>query len=172
MNEEKVKAYKIVNQQFLTLIRIELLRGSDSPLEQILGVVRGRNIPIRFLASDRSSEGELTLCLGVDLLSEETVGDLIDKLGALQNRKDLALISQVSMAMIYGPHFGESPGIFGLTFSALTRAGINPLAISASSSSLSFLFPSVEFKGAIETLQVIFELPQPNLFWQDYDSEF
>jgi aspartokinase len=159
MFKEMIKAYKIVSSQFLTFVRMEFFRGFNSPLGKILEVFQRRSLPIRFLASDVSSKGELTLNLGVDLLSEETIEELIDELRDPENRHELALISQTSMAMIYGPHFGEMPGIAGLTFSALTSAGVTLLAISASSSSLSCLFPSVQFKTALGTLNAIFESP-------------
>jgi aspartokinase len=160
MNNEKIRAYRIISHQFLTLVRIEFPGGSDSPFGGIFEVFKQRNLSLRFLASEKSLRGEKTLYLGVDLLSEETVSELIDALREIENRKELALISHVSMAMLYGPHFGEMPGIFGLTFSAFAGSGIVPLAISASSSSLSWLFPSSQFKKALKILHGIFEFPK------------
>jgi len=160
MNNEKIRAYRIISHQFLTLIRIEFSGGADSLFGGVLEVFKKRNLLLRFLASEKALHGEKTLYLGVDLLSEETVGELIVDLQDIKNRKELALISQVSMAMLYGPHFGEMPGIFGLTFSAFAGSGIIPLAISASSSSLSWLFPSGQFKKALEILHGLFEFPK------------
>jgi aspartokinase len=100
----------------------------------------------------------------VDLLSEETVDEVIEELGSLQNRNELSVISQVSMALIYGPHFGEVPGIAGLALSTLTDAGITILATSASASSISCLFPAMQFKAALETLHAVFEPPQESFY--------
>ena len=171
MVKGRIKAYKILSYQFLTLVRMAFFRDSHSPLGKILKNFQRRSLPIRFFSSDVSSKGELTLNLGVDLLSEETVGEVIDELEVLENRYELSLISQVSMAMVYGPHFGEIPGIAGLTLSTLTASGITLLATSASSSSLSCLFPSVQFKRALENLYAIFEPPQEHLFWRDNRAE-
>ena len=171
MNSEKIRAYRIISHQFLTLVRIEFPGGSDSPFGGIFEVFKQRNLLLRFLASERSLHGEKTLYLGVDLLSEETVGELIDALRGIENRKELALISQVSMAMLYGPHFGEMPGIFGLTFSAFAGSGIIPLAISASSSSLSWLFPSGQLKKALEILHGIFEFPKAFSSWDENSDD-
>jgi len=159
MDNEKLRVYKIVSHRFLTLIRIEFKEGSTFPLGKILEIFQRRQLPIRFLCSDVTSEGKMVFNLGVDLLSEETVAGLIDELRDLENRNELSLISQVSMAMIYGPHFGEVPGIAGLMLSSLTGLGITPLAMSASASSFSCLFPSVQFKSAMETLTAVFEPP-------------
>jgi len=160
MNNKKIRAYRIISHQFLTLSRIEFPEGSDSLLGKIFEIFKQRNLSLRFLASEKGSRDAKILYLGLDLLAEETVGELIDALRGIENHKEIALISPVSMAMLYGPHFGEMPGIFGLTFSAFVDSGIIPLAINASFSSLSWLFSSGQFKKALEVLHGIFEFPQ------------
>ena len=171
MNSEKIRAYRIISHQFLTLVRIEFPGGSDPLLGKIFEIFKQRALSLRFLALERALRGAKVLYLGVDLLSEETVGELIDALRGIENRKELALISQVSMAMLYGPHFGEMPGIFGLTFSAFVGSGIIPLAISASSSSLSWLFPSGQFKKALEILHGIFDFPKVFSSWEENSDD-
>ncbi|MFH0812073.1 MAG: hypothetical protein V2A69_04440 [Pseudomonadota bacterium] len=168
MPEEKIRIYKIVYYQFLTLLRMGFLPGSSPPLGNLLGIFQRRDLPVRFFTSDVSPKGALALNLGVDLLAEEIVEALIDELCGLDNYHDLTLTSQTSMVMIYGPHFGEMPGIAGLTLSTLTRYGITPLALSASSSSISCLFPAVQFKSALESLNTIFEPPAPYFSREDY----
>lgn len=160
MAEEKVQAYKVISHQFLTLVRAEFSKGSNCYLGKILEIFQKRNLHIRFFTSDRSSTGDLAINLAVDLLSEETAEEMIDELRNTENQYELALISQVSMIMIYGPHFGEVPGIAGLALSTLTGSGITPLAMNASSSSLACLLPSVHFKPAMESLHAVFEPPQ------------
>ena len=171
MAQERIKAYKIVSYQFLTFVRMAFSSDSDAPLSRVLENFQQRSLPIRFLATDVSSKGDLELNLGVDLLSEEMVDELIEQLESLQNRNDLSVISPVSMAMIYGPHFGEVPGIADVTLSTLTSAGITILATSASASSISCVFPAMQFKAAFETLHAIFEPPQENLYWRDSHAE-
>jgi len=171
MAQERIKAYKIVSYQFLTFVRMAFFSGSVAPLSRVLENFQRRSLPVRFLATDVSPKGELELNLGVDLLSEELVDEMIEELESLQHRNDLSVISQVSMAMIYGPHFGEVPGIAGLTLSTLTSAGITILSTTASASSLSCLFPAMQFKAALGTLHAIFEPPQENLYWRDNHAE-
>ena len=171
MVQETIKAYKIVSHQFLTLLRMTFFEYANSPLGKILGFFQKRNIPIRFFTADVSLKGELTLNIGVDLLSEEVMEEVIDNLKFLKNHHELALISQVSMAMVYGPHFGETPGIAALTLSTLTDSGISLLATTASSSSFSCIFPSSQFRTALEIFHAIFEPPQENLYWRDNRAE-
>jgi len=171
MAQERIKAYKIVSYQFLTFLRMSFFSGSGAPSSRVLENFQRRSLPVRFLVTDVSSKGELELNLGVDLLSEEMVDEIIGELESLQNRKDMSVISPVSMALIYGPHFGEVPGIAALTLSTLTRAGISILATTASASSLSCLFPAMQFKTVLGTLHAIFEPPQENLYWRDTHAE-
>jgi aspartokinase len=94
------------------------------------------------------------------LLSEENEEALLETFTHTANCEDLTFISQVGKIMVYGPHFGEVPGILGVTFSALSRSRVTPLAISASSSSLSWLFSPQQFKPALEVIYNLFEFPK------------
>ena len=168
MSNEKLQAYKIVSHQFLTLLRIEFIaQGNHTPLGMVVEGFQSRNIHIRFISSDLSTAGTVTLNIGVDLLSEEDKWEMLHELRTLQNRQEVALISQVSMAMIYGPHFGEMPGIAGAALSSLGQTGIVPLAASASASSLSDLFPSTQYKDAMEVLTAVFQPPEVVTYWED-----
>jgi aspartokinase len=60
---------------------------------------------------------------------------------------------------MFGPHFGERPGIAGVMFSALASVGINILAISTSISSISCLIDVDDMDEAIQVLEETFELP-------------
>jgi aspartokinase len=171
MVQERIKAYKIISHQFLTLLRMTFFGYSNSPLGKVLENFQKRSLPVRFFTADVSLKGELTLNIGVDLLSEEMMEEVIDNLKFLENHYELALISQVSMAMVYGPHFGETPGIAGLTLSTLADSGISLLATTASSSSLSCIFPSTQFRAALEIFHAIFEPPQEYLYWRDNRAE-
>ena len=165
MSQERIKAYKIVSYQFLTFFRMAFFGDSDAPLSRVLENFQRRSLSIRFLATDLSPKGELELNLGVDLLSEEMVDEIIEELESLQSRNDLSVMFPVSMALIYGPHFGEMPGIAGRMLSTLTDAGIFFLTTTASASSVSCLFPATQFKAALGTLHAIFEPPQENVHW-------
>lgn len=161
MKNENLRAYKIVSHQFLTLVRIEIPAPVNHlPLGTIIEGMQCRNIPIRFISTDLSPDGSMTFNIAVDLLSDEVTGELLQKLAKLENRSELSLISQVSMALIYGPHFGEMPGIAGAALSSLRRSGITPLASSASASSLSYLVPSTQFNVTMDVLTEVFQPPE------------
>ncbi len=166
MKKEDLRAYKIVSRQFLTMLRIEFSTyGNHVPLGAVVQGLQCCNIPIRFLSSNLSTDGSMTFNIGVDLLSEEVKRDVLSHLGTLQQRREVSLISQVSMVMLYGPHFGEMPGIAGAAHSSLARAGVVPLATSASTSSISYLFSSSQFKAAVEVLTEVFQPPEVMVNW-------
>jgi aspartokinase len=168
MNKENLRAYKIVSHQFLTLLRIEFpARENNIPLSSIIAGLESRNISIRFLSSDLSSTGAMVFNIGVDLLSEELKHELLEELGADRHGWDAALISQVSMAMLYGPHFGEMPGIAAAALASLAATNIFPVAASASASTLSYLFPSPQYKTALDVLTGVFQPPESSLGWND-----
>ena len=163
MMNENLRAYKIISHQFLTLVRIQFpVQDNHLPLGTIVEGLHAGNIPIRFISTDLSLDGSMTFNLGVDLLSDEVTGKLLEKLATVKNRSDLSFISQVSMALIYGPHFGEMPGIAGAALSSLRRSGIVPVASSASASSLSYLVPSTQFNVTINVLTEVFQPPEGN----------
>jgi aspartate kinase len=60
---------------------------------------------------------------------------------------------------MFGPHFGERPGIAGVMFSALASADINILAISTSISSTSCLIDASDMDEAVQALEEVFDLP-------------
>jgi aspartokinase len=64
------------------------------------------------------------------------------------------------MVSVFGPHFGELPGVAGVMFSALAKADINILAISTSISSLSCIIDSDRSDEAIQALQEAFDRPR------------
>jgi aspartokinase len=160
MSEKKLKAYQVVYHQYLTLIRMGFFKERRiCPLGDICSILGRREIPVHFLASTASFSGDFTFHFGVELLSDERTELLLDDLSLFENRKELSLISQIAMSLIYGPHFGEMPGVLALFLRTLENSGVTTLALSASASSLSCLFPAVQFKVALESLSAIFESP-------------
>jgi aspartokinase len=65
----------------------------------------------------------------------------------------------VALISVFGPDFRERPGIAGLAFGALARAGINILAVSTSISTVSCVIDADAFDAAITALGDVFALP-------------
>jgi aspartokinase len=66
---------------------------------------------------------------------------------------------EVGIVSIFGPHFGDRPGIAGAMFSVLAEDGINILAISTSISSVSCLLAADDMDRAVSVLEEAFESP-------------
>ncbi len=91
---------------------------------------------------------DLTPALEVLNAVKETVG-----------AEEIVYDGEVGIVSMFGPHFGERPGIAGVMFSALASAGINILAISTSISSTSCLLDTDDMDDAVRVLEETFELP-------------
>lgn len=156
---EKVKIGGIL--QGLHLAKITLASINDRPgVAAIVFETLGRErINVEFIvhAMDERGCSHLTFCvdrkdlpaaMGLMLQNKEEVGfsELVDD-------PDVGLLS------IFGPHFRERPGIAGIVFRALARAGINVMAISTSISTCSCLIASNEMPHAVRVLSETFELP-------------
>jgi aspartate kinase len=78
-----------------------------------------------------------------------------DEIGAegVVHRGEVALVS------VFGPHFGDRPGVAGVMFSALASVGINIQAISTSISSLTCLLDASDLDAAVRALEEAFEGP-------------
>jgi aspartate kinase len=92
------------------------------------------------------AQGQLTLALDVLEAVKEEVGEM-----------DVVYDREVGIVSIFGPHFGDRPGIAGDMFSALASAEINILAISTSISSLSCVLDAGHMDDAVRVLKEAFE---------------
>ncbi len=92
------------------------------------------------------SQGQLALALDVLEAVKEEVGEM-----------DVVYDREVGIVSIFGPHFGDRPGIAGAMFSALASVGINILAISTSISSLSCVLDTGDMDDAVRVLKEAFE---------------
>ena len=72
----------------------------------------------------------------------------------------LVVRPEVAYLAIYGPDFRDRPGIAGVMFGALARAGVNILAISTSISTVSCIVDLDRADDADRVLRSTFVLPQ------------
>jgi aspartate kinase len=73
--------------------------------------------------------------------------------------KEVVYDEEVGIVSIFGPHFGQRPGVAGVMFLALASAGVNILAISTSISTTSCLVDASDVDEAVQALEEAFELP-------------
>jgi aspartate kinase len=118
---------------------------------------RGVNVPFIVHNIDLNNLDNIVICVAREDLTAAL--EALDAVRETVGAKEIVYDHEVGIVSIFGPHFGERPGIAGAMFSALASAGINILAISTSISTVSCLIDVCDVNEAIQALQETFELP-------------
>ena len=159
MSKKKIKIGGILQNRDLAKIGVMSIPDRPGVAGAIFATLgaKGINCPFIVHTIDLNNLDSIVLC--VERKSLKTALRALEMVKETIGAKDVAYHQEVGMVTIFGPHFGEIPGISGAMFSALAAAGINILAISTSISSLSCLVDAGDMDGAVEALKEVFELP-------------
>jgi aspartate kinase len=159
MRGQKIKIGGLIQNR--NLAKIGVMSVPDRPgvagaLLSALGE-KGINAPFIVHNIDLNNLDNIVICVAQEDLTSalETLHSVKEKVGA----KEIVYDREVGIISLFGPHFGERPGIAGRMFSALASVGINILAISTSISSISCLIDINDMDEAIGALEETFELP-------------
>jgi len=159
MKAENIKIGGIIQKR--NLAKIGILAIPDRPgvagaVFTALGV-HGINCPFIVHTIDRDNLDSIVLCVSRDQLGEAL--DVLETVKTTIGAREVLYEREVGMLAIFGPHFGDRPGVAGIMFSALASVGINILAISTSISSLSCLIDAARMDDGIQALKQAFEQP-------------
>ena len=159
MKEPKFKIGGIIQKR--ELARIGIMGIPDRP--GVAGAIfsalgsEGINCPFIVHTFDLNNQDSIALCVDQNQLPKALRA--LESVRSSVGAKAVVHTGQVAMIAVFGPHFGERPGVAGVMFSALASADINILAISTSISSLSCIIDSRRLDEAVEALQVAFDQP-------------
>jgi aspartokinase len=160
MKEPKFKIGGIIQNR--ELARIGIMGIPDRP--GVAGAIfsalgsEGINCPFIVHTFDINNQDSIALCVAQSQLEEAL--KILQSVSSSVGAKKIVHTGQVAMVSVFGPHFGELPGVAGVMFSALAKADINILAISTSISSLSCIIDSDRLDEAIQALQEAFDRPR------------
>jgi aspartate kinase len=159
MREQKIKIGGIIQNR--NLAKIGVMSIPDRPgvagaIFSALGA-KGINIPFIVHTIDINELDNIVVCVAREDLTAalEALETVRETVGA----EEIVYDGEVGIVSLFGPHFGERPGIAGVMFSALASTGINILAISTSISSTSCLVDASDMDEAVQALEETFELP-------------
>lgn len=159
MREQRIKIGGIIQNR--NLAKIGVMSIPDRP--GVAGAIfttlgeRGINIPFIVHTIDLNNLDNIVICVAREDLTAalEVLNIVKETVGA----EEIVYDGEVGIVSMFGPHFGERPGIAGVMFSALASADINILAISTSISSTSCLLDADDMDEAVRVLEETFELP-------------
>jgi aspartate kinase len=159
MQRQKIKIGGIIQNRNLAKLGVMSIPdrpGVASAIFSALGA-KGVNCPFIVHTIDLNDLDSIVICtIREDLTAAlEVLNTVKGTVGA----KEVVYDREVGMISIFGPHFGERPGIAGVMFSALASAGINILAISTSISSLCCIIDVRDMDEAVRAIREAFELP-------------
>lgn len=159
MYRQRIKIGGIIQNRNLAKIGIMSIPdrpGVASAIFSALGA-KGINIPFIVHTIDLNDLDSIVICVTREDLTAalEVLNAVKETIGA----KEVVHRRAVGMISIYGPHFGQRPGIAGVMFSALASVDINILSISTSISSVSCIVDARDMDGAVGAIKVAFELP-------------
>jgi len=159
MREQRIKIGGII--QYRNLAKIGVMSIPDRP--GVAGAIfsalgdKGINIPFIVHTIDLHDLDNIVICVAREDLSAAL--EVLDTVRETVGAEEIVYDGEVGIVSMFGPHFGERPGIAGVMFSAMASAGINILAISTSISSTSCLLDADDMDDAVQVLEQTFELP-------------
>jgi len=155
----KVKIGGVLQHDHLARISVLGMPGRQGTAAALLKAFGAAGISGQFIAQclDQRGEEHLIVCIERDELEQA-----LDSIGRIQAELCAATVSYdpyVASLSIFGPDFRVRPGIAGVMFDALKRAGIPLHAISTSISTVTVIIAADRLAGAVEVIRQTFELP-------------
>jgi aspartokinase len=159
MREQKIKIGGIIQNR--NLAKVGVMSIPDRPgvagaIFSALGA-KGINIPFIVHTIDIHHLDNIVICVAREDLTAAL--EVLDTVRETVGAEEIVYEGEVGIVSMFGPHFGERPGIAGVMFSALASADINILAISTSISSTSCLIDASDMDEAVQALEEVFDLP-------------
>jgi aspartate kinase len=157
MAKPSVRIGGIIQRRDLAKIGVMSIPDRPGVAGAIFGALgaRGVNCPLIVHTIDLNALDNLVLCVSQGQLALAL--DVLEAVKEEVGEMEVVYDREVGIVSIFGPHFGDRPGIAGAMFSALASAGINILAISTSISSLSCVLDAGDMDDAVRVLKQAFE---------------
>jgi aspartokinase len=159
MRGQKIKIGGIIQNRNLAKIGVMSIPDRPGVAGALLGALgeRGINVPFIVHTIDLNNLDNIVICVAPEDLAAAL--EVLNTIKETVGEKEIVYDREVGIVSIFGPHFGERPGIAGTMFAALASVGINILAISTSISTASCLIDVYDMDEAVQVLQETFELP-------------
>jgi len=150
----------IIQKRDLASIGILGIPNRPGVAGAILSALGDKRINCPFIVQMSNAERQDSVVLCVAQSQLEAALDILKRVSVRVDAQAMNHGSTVAMLAIFGPHFGERPGIAGAMFTALAAAGINTLSISTSVSTISCLIDAEQLDDAIQVLRETFLPPR------------
>jgi aspartate kinase len=157
---QKIAIGGIIQNRDLAKIGIMSIPDRAGVAGTVFSALGARQINCPFIVHTIDLHNLDSIVVCIDRKDLKAALRVLDTVKETVGAEEIVYDGQVGMVSIFGPHFGQRPGVAGIMFSALASAGINILAISTSISSLSCIIDVDDMDSAIEAIQNAFDLPK------------
>jgi aspartokinase len=153
---ERFKVFDILHHEHLCQISIEL--AEVDCLTDLFEQLEKREIKIKFVALHQDKKQGYHISFCVEKSNLKTTQKIL--LHSVLKEENVHIFPDAGMIAIYGPHFGEKPGIIETMYNALSSQGVKILSISTTASTSFFIIPAWQVVKSLEILRQTFEIPQ------------
>jgi aspartokinase len=162
MKDPKFRIGGIIQKRDLAHIGIMGIPDRPGVAGAVLSALGNEAVNCQFIVQiiNAHKQDSMVLCVAQGQLA--TALGILERIGSDVGAEEITHIDDVAMLAIFGPHFGERPGVAGVMFAALASAGINTLAISTSISTVSGIIHAAQLDKAIQVLRETFLPPRAN----------
>ncbi|MFO7917533.1 MAG: ACT domain-containing protein [Anaerolineae bacterium] len=157
--QQKIKVGGILDFRDLCLIGVMSAPDKPGLVASIFQTLGEERLNAQFIVQsiDLNNESHVQFCVAMEDM-ERTLASLAPVAKTLEAQK-ITRTPSVAILSVFGPDFRERPGIAGVAFDALARAGVNILAVSTSISTVSSVIKDRDFDNAMDALHHAFAFP-------------
>jgi aspartokinase len=152
---ERFKVFDILHHEYLCMINMSL--SENTCLQELFSQFETIEIKIKFFTLHQVKKESTHLSFCVERSNLKTAQKVLKN---FFKEEDFHIFPEAGMVAVYGPHFGEKPGIINAMHSSLSSKGVRVLAISTTASTSYFVIPAFEVLRSIDLLKGYFEIPQ------------
>lgn len=125
----------------------------------VLAALAELGVHLELVVQTAGADDGGNLGLVIDHQDLEGVVSLLEGLAPELGAKGISYVPDVAVVSVFGPHLREKPRIPGRMFTAIAGAGVTPLAIATSISSVSCVVEGHSLAAALEALAEAFDAP-------------
>jgi aspartate kinase len=160
---DKIKVGGLMQSDGRALLRVMSAANLMDAPGVILASLAAQGINLELLVQAVDMEDYANFSLVVAAKDMEHALVVLEGIKAEVEARGITYLPDVAVLSIFGPHLREKPKIPGIMFTSLASAGICPLAISTSISSVSCVVEGRHLGLAVDVLSESFELPYKTL---------
>lgn len=155
----KIQIGGILQSSELALIQLLGLSPGAQATSAVLRALGEQAISAQAVVECRDCGGGATLAFTVSQANLEQALGAVEAAAKELGAQAVQAVPNVGLIAIHGPHFADRPAIAGTMFSALALAGIEPLLITSSISTVAGVIAAQDIPRAVAVLKETFLLP-------------